>query len=1165
VRKGLAWQRAVWWVHIHGMRVRLWLGPAGSGKTHRCLSEIREALRRSAEGPPLLLVVPRQMTFQLERQLLSGSEVCGYTRLQVLSFERLCFWLWEACGWAPLRCLSAEGRVMVLRALLGRLRNELKVFRASARWTGFAQEVSEAWVECRRHGIRAERVARVAGAVSSERLAGKLSDFALLARQYEAWLEAHGLVDVQMVGEHVTERLARAAEAAWIGGVWVDGFAELAPQEIELLAALTRHCECMTVTFCLDAHGPGPAGWLSPWWVVERFKRQFQEAVGRVGGVECVEQWLPPRARAGRFVHPALFALERAWASGSVAGGDTGARLELVRPEGAVRLVVCESPREEATFVAREIWRFVRAGGRFREVLVLVRDLEEAQAHLRRVFAEYEIPYHLDQREPVAYHPLAVLTRSALRLVGQDWRQADWFAALKCGLLNAPEEEVLDALENQALAEGWEGRTIWLGEVAAGWFAGRGQSGQRWWRGFLEPWRRFDAALGEGKRRVEGRELVAAVRDLWEQLGVEDRLRQWAAEAGEEWGRRVWPGEPAGAVHGTVWEQMQAWLEDLELAFGAERLEWKEWLPVLEAGLAGLTVGVIPPALDQVLVGAVHRSRQSEARLVFLLGWNEGVFPCRPVRGPLLTEAEWAELAGQGLALRRPPQEQRAAEEHFAYLACTRAREQLVISWCRRDAAGRVLNPSAFCTRLKQCLPGLREESSGGDALVGSGAVQPGCGTGSGAGPEGLGDRVHLRELWPWLLRACQVAPARVRRLPEAAQAVVEPFLRYEAYAAQRLLRPEVARALYGERLRLSVSQLERFAACPFQFFVWGGLLARERPLFEAGAVERGSFQHELLARFHQRVSELGLLWRELDEARARALLWELAEQVGAEYRAGLFRSTERRWLLAQRLVKELEDFLAVSLDWMRRTYRLDPVGAEWRFGEGQEPGWRLEWPDGRVLEVVGRLDRVDVGRLEDGQQALVAVIDYKTGRVKLDPWLIRSGVDLQLRVYLNVVGGLEGLRRGLGVHQLRPVGAFYVPLRPRPEPVRSRAEAEGDSDRARAYQHQGLFDATRLAWLENAPGQMQGEQFVWRRNQDGSLRRGGFQALGGAEFERLLQETDRLVREMAERIWRGEVGPDPYQHRDQVACDRCECQWICRLDRHRHRFRKLTSGEGRI
>jgi ATP-dependent helicase/DNAse subunit B len=103
------------------------------------------------------------------------------------------------------------------------------------------------------------------------------------------------------------------------------------------------------------------------------------------------------------------------------------------------------------------------------------------------------------------------------------------------------------------------------------------------------------------------------------------------------------------------------------------------------------------------------------------------------------------------------------------------------------------------------------------------------------------------------------------------------------------------------------------------------------------------------------------------------------------------------------------------------------------------------------------------------------------------------------------------------------------------------------------------------LAWLENAPGQMQGEQFVWRRNQDGSLRRGGFQALGGAEFERLLQETDRLVREMAERIWRGEVGPDPYQHRDQVACDRCECQWICRLDRHRHRFRKLTSGEGRI
>ena len=71
------------------MQIRFLLGPAGSGKTFRCLAEIRDALRDSPEGPPLLLLAPKQATFQLERQLLAGPALSGYTRLQILSFDRL--------------------------------------------------------------------------------------------------------------------------------------------------------------------------------------------------------------------------------------------------------------------------------------------------------------------------------------------------------------------------------------------------------------------------------------------------------------------------------------------------------------------------------------------------------------------------------------------------------------------------------------------------------------------------------------------------------------------------------------------------------------------------------------------------------------------------------------------------------------------------------------------------------------------------------------------------------------------------------------------------------------------------------------------------------------------------------------------------------------------
>src|SRR5207302_6391374 len=103
------------------------------------------------------------------------------------------------------------------------------------------------------------------------------------------------------------------------------------------------------------------------------------------------------------------------------------------QPSPAVRIISCENPEGEAVFAAREILRHAPGGGRFREVAVLVRKLELYHDVLQRVFSRYEIPYFLDRRESIAHHPLAELTRSALRTIQFQWQHEDWFAALKTG------------------------------------------------------------------------------------------------------------------------------------------------------------------------------------------------------------------------------------------------------------------------------------------------------------------------------------------------------------------------------------------------------------------------------------------------------------------------------------------------------------------------------------------------------------------------------------------------------------------------------------------------------------------------------------------------------------------------------------------------------------
>src|SRR3954469_20011718 len=127
------------------MRVNFLLGPAGSGKTFRCLQEARTALNESAEGLPLVFIAPKQATYQLERQLLDpasgAAELAGFTRLSILSFERLGRSILALAGRGEPRLLNEEGRVMVLRALLSEHESKLKLFRASARAPGFAQEL----------------------------------------------------------------------------------------------------------------------------------------------------------------------------------------------------------------------------------------------------------------------------------------------------------------------------------------------------------------------------------------------------------------------------------------------------------------------------------------------------------------------------------------------------------------------------------------------------------------------------------------------------------------------------------------------------------------------------------------------------------------------------------------------------------------------------------------------------------------------------------------------------------------------------------------------------------------------------------------------------------------------------------------------------------------
>lgn len=1145
-----------------GVQARFLLGPAGSGKTFRCLAEIRAALQQDAqglsaapeqrEGRPLILLAPKQATFQLERQLLTDRGLFGYTRLHIFSFDRLARFILEKQLLEPPDQLDDQGRVMVLRALIMQLEEHLRLFRPSVRRPGFAQQLSRLLSELQQHQFTPAKL-RALAARFPERgaLPDKLHDLALLLDAYTHWLARHELQDADCLLNLATDTLQSdfrlQASDFRISGLWLDGFAEMTPQELDLLTALLPHCRDATLAFCLEPAPESTAkqSWLSVSSAVAKTYQQCRQRLDRSADCKITVEVLKRDPKKNRFAgNSALRYLEQNWSQPPRNSGTA-------RPSpSAISLIRCLHPDAEAVFAARVILRFVRGGGRFRDTAVLVRDLDVYHKPLARVFRRYQIPFFLDRRESVTHHPLAELTRSALRTVSFNWAHDDWFAVLKAGFSAADPAEI-DQLENAALEYGWRG-TKWREPIQIVDNLRRAKSLEKLRQKIIPPFEKFAARLTRLKNQPTGPQLADEVRDLWDALQVQTTLEHWSHVESQQ-----------SAIHLTVWEQMNAWLDNVALAFPDESLSLREWLPILEAGLMGLTVGVVPPALDQVLIGAVDRARNPDLRLVLALGANEGIFPEAPAAPPILTHADRDELEQHQVVLGPNLRDQLARERYLGYIACTRASEKLFVSFSRQDAGGRTMNPSSLVVHLQALFPELRiaefdPHVDWRNAEQVTELVAPlvpllniEAGQAVPSPPRRRGDIAPDRQNWADLLQF-----PSLKKLAESLCQLREPD-------PAENLSPVLAEAVYGPVLLSSVSRLEEFAQCPFRFFVHSGLRAEERKVFELDARERGSFQHEVLKQFHEQLSGEGRRWRDLTPKEARARIGQITANLAPGYRDGLLRTDDQGRFTARVLGGLLQDFVETVVTWMHGQYEFDPAAAELEFGSGAgaAPAWELDLGDNHKLVLRGRIDRLDLCR-ETGKRMWCVVVDYKSGQRKLDPVLVEHGVQLQL------VGYLAAARRWFqpaalpGVERLVPAGVFYVNLRGKYDGGNTRTEALNDADesRRRAYRHTGRFSVDALPKLDNRPDVKSGDQFNYRRNQDGSLNKGSVEALPREEFEALLDRVESQLTEMGRAIFSGLAAVDPYRKGSETPCRFCDYRPVCRIDPWTHRYRGLRA-----
>ena len=1095
------------------MPLKFVFGPSGSGKSSYLYQHVIQESMKYPERNYIVLV-PEQFTMQTQKDLVMMHERKGIMNIDVLSFARLAYRVFEETGGGGLPVLDDEGKNLILRKIAGDYESELKMLGGHMKKQGYISEVKSVISEFTQYDIGEDEIERVMeSAGESSRLYYKLADIRLLYRGFtdylrEKYITKEELLDVLSCEVEKSERLKNST-------VVLDGFTGFTPVQDRLLGELMRHCREVIVTVTMDRRGnpyvyehPYQLFALSKQMVTSLLQIAKQNKIPVEEPVELYDHvpWRFKEQEALAFLEKHLFR----YGAGAYE-----------KEQEQVKLHLAKNPREEAYAVAEQVRRMMREDRyRLRDIGVIVSDMDVYADHLKQAFIKYDIPFFMDHKRSILLNSFVEYIRSVLHMAEQSFSYESVFRFLRTNLAGFTYEEI-DELENYVIGLGIKGYKHWQ---------------EKWTRKLrgmaqedLDKMNHYRRQLVE---KVDGliyvlrqrRKTVADITRAIYEFMVQENLQVRLAEQEELFKAK---GELALAreyaqIYRIVIELFDKFVELL----GDEQVSLSEYCKLLDAGLEEARVGVIPPEVDQVVIGDMQRTRLKDIKALLFAGANDVYLPGALLRTGLLSELDREKFAREKLTLSAGGKEKAYVQKFYLYLNLTKPSEKLDIYYSKVSADGKSVRPSYLIQELQKLFPKLKvrdeerylkeqelTENIGFDRMI----------------REFVQKRHETDGAWCELYNWYKKNPKW--------QEKVERFLEAGYYRKPLdALTEEAAKRLYGEEFETSITRMERFAVCAFSHFLTYGLGLREREEYDFQAADLGNVCHRALERFSYKVEREAGDWLKLTEEKRKQYVEESVEEAIADYGNSILYSSSRNAYLIVRMKRMLEKTVwALTKQLAAGDFK--PSAYEMRFANG-------------------KIDRVDT--CEDGDCVYVKVIDYKTGSKSFDVTALYHGLQLQLMVYMDAALQLEQKKHP--EKEILPAGVFYYriqdPLIDRPK------EGEEQESILKELKPDGMISLEKEV-LEHLDHCMVGESSVIpvKYNKNGSLSKSS-KAASAQDFYLMMKYAVNKVEEIRQKILSGDVKVNPYRRGTETSCDYCSYRQICGFDTKMegYRYREIEA-----
>ena len=1110
------------------MGIRFVFGRAGSGKSYYCLNQIKKKLTNDKNNK-LIMLVPDQYTFQTEKKLLEYVGEKALLRAEVLSFKRMATRVFDKCGGRAINVIEDSGKNMLIYKLLKDKGEELQYFNRISKQQGFVGIVSKSITEFKKYNISEEILKEKELEIENKDLKEKVSD---LASIYETFNESlhKGYIDSEDILSILAKKL-KECDLYNDAEIWVDEFTTFTPQQLEVLKVLAKQCKNVNITLCSDGEIQFTEGETDIFDVIKNTENRILKMM-QENNISYKEPVNLNKKNIYRFKDSKEL--------GHIEKYFFNYPFKIYKDDCKdIRLYKANNNYSEVEWVAQDILKLVRDKGyRYKDIAVVCREIDSYDKITSVIFNEYNIPYFLDKKREILSNPLVVLIISALEILVTNWSYESVFKYVKSGLITL-ETNFIDKLENYILANGIKGYK-WTRDLLTSQDEELTQEEIEIFEYMEEIRRPIINLYNKIKGDVTVRKYCTALYEFLLEINAFETMDKWLDDFNNK------GMQDKIKEYTQVPDIVMDMLDQAVEVLGDEVVDLKTFSKILISGFEEKEIGVIPMALDQVNIGDIARVKGRDVKALYIVGANDGVLPSANKDEGILSDEDRIELKSMGIELASDTRSRVFEEQFMVYTALTIPSNYLMITYPMADFEGKSLRPSIIIPRLKKILPRLKEESE----IFNNNLFNDKYHNITAPVPtfneliEALRREYEKEEIEPYWVETFKWFEENEEFKDRTK--IIFNGLNY-TNLVEKIPREKIKRLYSNDngRLMFSVSRIEKYAQCPFGYYVKYGLKAKDRKVYEFTAPDLGSFMHDILDQFTNKIRKENILWGDLTKDRCAEIVNELVNSKLKNETNSILNSNKKYQYFSERFKKTITKSVTVISEQMRKG-EFDIFKSEFDFGDFKDSDpIKLELPSKETVYLKGRVDRID--KVDLNGETYIRIVDYKSGSKSFDLNELYYGIQIQLLVYLDAI--LKNSEQILKT-QCMPGGILYFKIdNPIIKSKKALTEEEIQVEVLKKLKMDGLL-LKNVELVKSMDRDMETYSLIIPAafKKDGDFTSTS-SVVTESQFELLRKYVNDKMIEICEEMLSGEVKIEPCKSSKVTYCDYCDYSSICQFD----------------